>query len=543
MKKLILGNFITADDSLLRANAVIVEDGIIKFVGDKDSANKLIDANTEVIDYKDNYIYPGFIETHCHGFFAGYRSKGQIDLTGCVGEYSTYIPVIKEYINNNPLKELYIAYGWNENNGYIDHKFLDDICSIKPLILNTAGGHSCLLNKKAMELFNITVDTVKKYGKTLVHTFDDGTPTGYICEEVAVNVLSNLPVSYDDAKDYILEWQNIAFKKGYTACCDAGSELIFKNCNEAYAQLQKEKKLKLRTYSFSLVKDNVDDPKDAINKIIDIKNKYDGEYFTTIGAKAFLDGVGEARTSWTVDEYNDEKNYYGLQRFADENKMVSLITEASNNNLAIHVHSEGDGATKFILECIKKSQDVTHNLDQRNLIAHLHFVKDEDFKNMASTNSIALVAPLWSPKFPGAYDTETKVFGSLRASNSYPIKSFLNAGAKVCFHSDYPISSLLDISRSFYMAETRRLPEEKLFNVEDTTNNIKESISRLQSLKAMTIDAAYALKVEDKLGSIKEGKIANLVVFDKDLINGEGLDILNTKTIATIVDGEIVYKA
>ncbi len=542
MKKILLGNVITVEDTMMFADAIVVDDGTIEYVGNKEEALKFKDNNTEIIDYKENYIYPGFIESHCHGFFAGYRSIGQIDLSNCTGDYSTYIPVIKEHIKNNPNKDLYIAFGWNEVYGEIDHKYLDDICSDKPMILNTSGGHSCLLNIKAMEKFGINEEQVKKYGTKLVHVYEDGKPTGYICEEAAVNILSNLPVSYEDAKKYILDWQNTAISKGYVACCDAGAELMYKEANRAYHDLEKENKLKIRTYSFSIVKDNVGNPKEAIENILKIKTECDGEYFRTIGAKAFLDGVGEARTSWTVDEYTDEKDYYGVQRFNNENKMIELICEASKHNLSIHVHSEGDGATKFMLECIEKAQMVTNNLNQRNILAHLHFVKKEDFDNMAKTKSIALVAPLWTPKFPGAFEKETKVFGKERAENAYPIKSFVDAGCIICYHSDYPISPILDVSRSFFMAEKRSLPEEKTMGLNDTQNNPKEIVSRLESLKAMTINCAYAFKQEERLGSIKEGKLANFVVLDKDLLNADAFEIIKAKTIATIIDGNVVYE-
>ena len=543
MKKVFYGNIITAEEDAMSAEAVVAEDGKIIYVGSRDEAENYLDEGTEIIDYKDNFIYPGFIESHCHGFFAGYRSIGQIDLSACLGDYSTYIPVIKEYMAKYPDKEFYIAAGWNEVYGSLDHQYLEDICSDKPFVLNTTGGHSCLLNQKAMEMFSIDREAVKKHGRALVHAYENGEPTGYVCEEVAVKILSTLPVKFEDAKNYILGWQDTALSKGYTACCDAGTELMFKDANRAYHELEQENKLKLRTYAFSLVADNVENPQAAIEKIDEIKANYDGEYFTTIGAKAFLDGVAEARTSWMLDEYKDEPGYYGVKRFCSEDKMVELLTEASRHGLSVHVHSEGNGATGFMLKCIRKSQESTHNLDQRNLIAHLHFVKEEDFRNMAETGSVALVAPLWTPKFPGAFERETGTFGIETTAYAYPIKSFIDAGAVVTFHTDYPISPILDVSRSFYMAENRNLPEEKQMGLSDTQNNIKEAISRIESLKAMTINAAYALKQEERMGSIKEGKLANFVVMDKNLLADDAVEIIKAKTLATIIDGNVVYES
>ena len=121
----------------------------------------------------------------------------------------------------------------------------------------------------------------------------------------------------------------------------------------------------------------------------------------------------------------------------------------------------------------------------------------------------------------------------------------LDEGCKICFHSDYPISPLLDISRSIYMAEFRKIPdqEEKERGLSNTSNNTKESIDRLNALKAVTINCAYACKQEDRMGSIKKGKLANFAVLDKDLLNDPKEEILKAKIITTIVDGNVVYKA
>lgn len=541
MKKLILGNVVTVDNNNTITEAIIVEDGIIKYVGSKSKALTLITNDYEVIDYKNKYIYPGFIESHCHGYFAGYRSIGQADLSAILTGPNDYIEVIKKFIEDNPNKDVYLAAGWNETGEVLDHTYLDNINNEKPLVMNTSGGHSCLLNTRAMELFGINSEAVDKYGSNLIHVDENKEPTGYVCENVAVNILNAIKVDFLDAKKYILDWQNTAFSKGYTAVCDAGTELLYKQANDAYYELEKEHKLKLRTFAYSIVEDNVEDPKADVERIVELKNKYDGEYFNIIGAKVFLDGVGEARTSWTIDDYADEKDYHGLRRFADEKKMVELLTEASKNGLSVHAHSEGDGATKFFLDCIEKSQNITNDHNQRNVVAHLHFVDNKDFERMSKTNSIPLVAPLWTPKFPGAFENEVRSFGEIRANAAYPIKSFFDSGCKVCYHTDYPISPILNITRSFILAQTRRLPEEKDFGVQDSSRGTSEIVTRLDSLKAMTINCAYALKQEDKLGSIEIGKIANFTIMDKDLLTSDIEELANIKLVNTIVDGEIVY--
>ncbi|MDO4941174.1 MAG: amidohydrolase [Erysipelotrichaceae bacterium] len=541
MKKLILGNVTTMNENNMHADAIVVEDGKILYVGNKEEAKSLYGNDLQVLDYSDKYILPGFIEPHSHGIFAGYRALGQLDLSSHGIDYEAYKKDIRQYVKDNPDFPRYLTCGWSEDGSFFDHNWLDELCSDKPMIMNTCGGHSCLLNKKAMEVYGINKDYLAKYGKERVHIYDNGELTGYVCEEAAVDLFKFIQPSFEDAKRYILGWQDIALSKGYTAVGDAGCELLFKDASHAYNELDSEKKLKLRTYSWILTEDNCEDPVAKVEQIKEIKKQYDGDYYQVIGSKVFLDGVAEGRTSWTVDEYCDEKGYYGIQRFNNEERMVTLIAEANKNNFSVHAHSEGDGSTRFMLRCIKKAQDITNVLDQRNLIAHLHFVQPEDIDNMAKTKSIAIVPPLWTPKFKGGYEPEVKAFGLERSDASYPIKSFVDAGATIAFHSDYPISPVLDVVRSLYMAELRALPDEGWGGVELTQRNPKECINRLQALRALTIDAAYALKQENIMGSIEVGKIANFTVYDQDILNIKVEDVINAKLLKTIVDGEEVY--
>lgn len=541
MKKLIIGNFITMDENNMHVEAVVVEDGKIVYVGNVQDAKNTY-GEMDVLDYSGKYILPGFIEPHSHGVFAGYRALGQLDLSPYHIDYEAYKQAIRKYVKENPEFPRYLTCGWTEDGSFFDHNWLDELCNDKPLVMNTCGGHACLLNKKAMEEFGVTEEYVQKYGKERVHVYENGEPTGYICEEAAVNLFKVAQPGLEDAKRFLLGWQDIALSKGYTAVGDAGCELVCGVASDAYSELNKENKLKMRTYSWILTEDNVDDPVGKVEKIQEIKKKYDCDYYEVIGAKVFLDGVAEGRTAWTIDEYDDEKGFYGIQRFNNEDKMIALIAEANKNNLSVHAHSEGDGSTKFMLNCIDKAQEIIHDNSQRNLIAHLHYVKPEDITLMAKTKTVAIVPPLWTPKFKGGYKPELKSFGK-RADESYPTKSFIDAGAIIAFHSDYPISPILDVTRSLYMAELRALPEKEYGGVEATQRNPKECINRLESLKALTINAAYALKQEHIMGSIEKGKIANLVVYDNDLLNMPVEEVVNAKLLKTIVDGEEVYSA
>ena len=142
----------------------------------------------------------------------------------------------------------------------------------------------------------------------------------------------------------------------------------------------------------------------------------------------------------------------------------------------------------------------------------------------------------------GNYEVECSYVGKDLADKSYPIKSFFDAGANVVFHSDYPVSPLMNIKYSFYTAEKRVYPDEVLGG-KDTPRNTAEAITREQSLRALTINVARQWHQEHRMGSIEFGKIANMTVFDCDFLHDDIEKVAQANVIATIVDGEEAYKA
>ena len=541
---LILGNIITMDEKKPFAKAAVVKNGVFAYIGSSEEARRLAGEDAQVLDYGDNYIYPGFIESHSHGYLAGDRAIGQANLAqaGVKTNYPLYREIIKEFIAKNPQRQVYMAAGWIENEEYVTKAYLDEICSDKPLIMQTGGGHSMLLNTKALQWAGIDAAYAKKYGYDMVHVDKNGDPDGYICENPLLDIIAILPTSVDYAKEYLLAWQDFVLQKGYTAVADAGVELFCQYCPQAYHELEEEGKLKLRTYGYMLTPDNVADPKAEVARIAAARVQYGGEYFNIIGIKTFLDGVTEAHTGWQNQDYLDQPGYHGVERFNDHDKMVQLIVEADKEGMSVHVHSEGGGATHFMLGCIEDAEKITGDMDQRNVLAHLHFVTDEDIRRMAATGSVPAVAPLWTPKVPGMYDQEVAYMGQELADQSYPIKSFYDVGANVVFHSDYPVSPLMDVKLSIYMAETHNYPQE-VFGGLTAPRNMKEVITREQSLRAMTINVARQFRQEHRMGSIEFGKIANMTVFDCDFLHDDIDKVAQANVVATIVDGEEVFKA
>ena len=539
---LILGNIITMDEKRPFAKGALVKDGVFAYIGSAEKAQKLAGPDAQVLDYGENFIYPGFIEAHAHGCFAGYRAIGQAPLAqaGLQADYAKYREIIKTFIAKNPQRQIYMAAGWIPNDEPVTKAYLDEICPNKPFIMNSADAHSCLLNTKALEWAGIDAQRAKEYGYDLVHVDEHGEPNGYICEGPAFKVMHEVPVTVEEAKSYILAWQDFAISNGLTATAFAGDDLRFPEA-EAYYELETEGKLKLRTYANVIIPDNAADPKAEVANVAAMRAKYNNEYYNIIGLKVLLDGVTEAHTGWLLKDYLDMPGYHGVERFNDHDKMVQLLVEADKEGLSVHAHSVGDGATHFMLDCIEDAEKITGDMDQRNILAHLQYVTDEDIHRMAATGSIPAVPPLWSGKVPGNYEQEVSYVGQQQADSAYPIKSFYDAGANVVFHSDYPVSPLMDVKLSIYLAEKRSYPQ--FIMAGDTQRNIKEAITREQSLRAMTINVARQFHQEHRMGTIEFGKLANMTVYDCDFLHDDIEKVAQANLIATIIDGEEVFKA
>ena len=526
--QIILGNIYTLDR---KVEAICVEDGIIKYAGSKRVAEKLIDENTEILDFGDNFIYPGFMEGHAHGLPAGNIMGFSIDLS----EGKTledYVEMTKKYVDEHPDRKFFTGNNWVFDEEEPTASMLDEISKDIPIALTTQDGHSIWLNTAAMEFFDIDEKLLETYSTNEVRVDEDGKPTGYLSEEPAIAVNSKIVKSDEEMQESLLIWQEHAFRNGMTAAFDAHLGYYGDQSVKAYVDLSKAGKLKLRTYAVHTVKDAED-----VLKLAELANEVNNEYFKITGPKVFIDGVVEAHTAWLLDEYSDQPGYFGVRVFDDHDKLVEIAKLADEYDMNVHCHTVGDGAIKFAVDALSEAQIATGNMDQRNALAHLQVVDSEDIKRMGEYNIIPVVAPLWAPKEETQFKLELSYLGDERAENCYPIKSFIDEGAKITFHSDYPVSPFMDIPQSIYSAVKRE------YTILDCKpRNLEESISVMDALKAMTINTAYQFGQEDHLGTLDIGKVANMVVYDVDFLNDDVEKIPDAKLISTIVDGEIVYK-
>jgi len=535
---IILGKIVTLDTDAFYAEAMACKDGRIIYIGDKDVAMRFKGEDTKIYDYKDNVVYPGFWDNHTHGEMAGHRMGFQADLQ-FAKSMPEYIKIMKDYVEKYPDRDYYLGSGWDKYEEP-NAQMLDAICPDKPMVLRSVCAHMVWANTAAMKAVGYDAAKAKEVGYEYVHVDENGNPTGFIAEVAVNDFVKAFPPTKEELKEGILLWQDFAFKNGMTAVVEAFADM-YEGAIEAYDELAKEGKLKLRTYGYAVnVKDLGNGPEVMANSIEEMVKKYDSEYFKIKGFKLFMDGVLDAHTADLLEDYNDMPGYKGVSQIAGKEKLIKDLVKTLNaRNIPIHVHAIGDGAARKAIDIIEEAQFECGNFDLRNAISHLEVVNPKDVERMGKYNIVAVVAPLWVHKWPTFFEHEVEELGEDRAYNNFPIKSFEDAGATICFHTDYPVTPRVDITTEIYQAIKRGAPGEGAKSV----RNADEGISPIRSILALTANAAYAVGQENNLGTLGIGKIANAVVYDKNFLECDVEDIPNGKLIATIIDGEPVYTA
>lgn len=538
--KIIYGKIITLDDKDTIAEAIVVRNGKIIFVGSRTDARKYKTGRTLVLDYGDlNCIYPGFMDAHIHGIIAANELHGFVDLSkGKTAQ--DYVNIMRKYIENNPNQPVYVGSNWliQTIDKIPNSKMLDELPTKARVYMITEDKHIVWVNSKVMKDLHIDKKKAEDYGKNSCLVYDNGEPSGLFSDAVALEMVASIEMPTDINRWGFIEWQRKAFANGYTAVSEAAIlESKQKPMCTRYDELIKCGIWKLRTYAVHIIHPHLPDWSAQIDHVIDVSKKLNSEYLKTYGIKLFTDGVVEARSGWMLDDYNDEPGFKGKAIISDHKHMVDIIERANKNDLLVHVHSIGDAATKFTVDAMIEAQKKLPNKDHRNIIAHLECVRQEEIEKMSKNKIIGCVAPLWVPIIPTYSSVEEKYLGKTRQMNAYKIKSFIDAGVVTCFHSDYPGTKSISIPDSIYRAVTR---QSTAFGPVSLRNK-DEIITRKQALYCFTRNPAYSFREEKRMGTIEVGKLANFTIFDTDFLTCPVEDISKAKVVNTIVDGEIVY--
>ncbi len=537
------GTIYTNDKDIPMADAMVVEDGKFAFVGTYADAVAYAGEDCEQVDLNGQFVSPGFFDGHIHMALqtSAFDFRDYIDdVTPTIEQYAE---ALRTYLDANPGIPYLRGAGW-ENASFPDEppakEILDAVNADIPIALRSLDYHSLWANSKAIEQAGITPETVVPGdGEGVIEINAQGEVGGMFREPAAFDLVINAfpPVTIEEYKQAVLRTQDMLLAVGHTGVFDAG---VYPDSDwyYAYRELANEGKLKLHvSMAFLMFPDTFDKNFEWVKNEI---NKYKDEVNPKITAdtvKFLADGVTESGTSLLKEEYASQPGYFGLQIWEKE-KLTDAFKLCDENGFKIHVHTVGDGAVSYVLDCFETLSE--ESTARRNALCHLQLVDSVDFQRFHDLGIVAVVAPYWAVRTEGYEDCEVKYLGEERVERTYPVRSFIDAGVHTVAHSDYPVTAGFNPLYGIEMAVTRSMPVALAegMSIEDTTLNPGQAITIEEAIDIFTYQGAYSILMEDFTGSIAVGKSADFAVIDKNIL--ETPASLAT-VVATYFQGEKVY--
>ncbi|WP_308909617.1 amidohydrolase [Pseudokordiimonas caeni] len=537
----------TVDGDNRVVDAMAVREGKILYVGDRAGAQAYVGDGTQVDALDGKVIFPGFTDTHAHVASGGEELNG-LSLTG-VGSVEEVIAKVKAYADAHPELDFIVGRGWDLTlfpGANPSKDLLDAIVPDRPVYLEGADGHNGWANSKAFEAAGITKDTPDP-AKGSFARLPDGTPSGALREEANGAITALLPAPTKEGVIADIR-RGMAFQnmQGMTAMVDASvTDSVY---NEAFLDLAKDPALPLRMKlsflpgktweeSFTTL-ETVDEHVAAVVKRREDFRKVNAGRVDGDGIKIFVDGVAENFTAAVIEPYvniPDGHDHHGVMNLAPE-ALTAFVTGVDKEGFNVLFHSLGDQAVRSALDAVENAEKVNGPRDRRHHLSHLEFVDPADIPRFKELGAVANLQTLWH--YADTYITDLTLphIKEDRQRWIYPAKSFKDAGVKLSWGSDWPVSTS-DPFDSIEVAVTRQDPHDAT----STPFIPEEALTVDDMIRALTINGAWIMGQDAVRGSLEEGKLADYIVVTADPYKVAPADISEIEVLETVVEGATVY--
>jgi len=535
------------------ASAVAVVGGRIEAIGaaaDRDIQD-LIGPATEVIDLRGRALLPGFQDAHVHPAFAG------ITMIGCnlmgAATLAEALARISDFAQQHPDREWIAGSGWRMEwfpGGTPDRQTLDTVTGGRPAYLSNRDGHGAWVNSRALELAGIEARTPDPPDGRIERE-PDGAPQGTLHEGAANLVGALLPeLSIEERLAGLLLAQRHLHARGITAWQDAivGDYLGSPDPLPVYLAAAASGQLTARVEG-ALWWDRTRDG-EQLPDILTRRERGRAPRFRANTVKIMQDGVAENFTAAMIEPYLDPTGCHehgsGLS-YVDPVALRGYVSQLDALGFQVHLHAIGDRAVREALDAIEAARRANRGaapdgtgLDNRHHIAHLQVVHPDDVPRFAALDVTANMQGLWAAHEPQMDELTIPFIGPERAQRQYVFGDLLRGGARLAAGSDWAVTSANPL-RAIHVAVNRSLQAAKGAEAEPFLPN--QSLDLAEALAAYTIGSAYVNHLDDETGSIERGKLADLVVLDRDPFTHPAAEIGSTGVLATYVQGEPVYLA
>ena len=533
------GEIITMEgDSARYAKAVAVRDGKIIFVGNRTDAEAMKGDSTQMNDLQGKTMLPGFIDPHSH-FMSSLAMGSQANCQPPpAGEGNSVEGIIKslqklQVDKKIPEGETIIGYGYDDNampNGMLlNRDDLDKAFPNNPVIVIHVSMHGVVLNSKAMEKFNISAKTKTVEGGVIVRKPGTNEPYGLIMEMNFLPIFAAMPkASTEEQLVQLKEGQMLYAAAGVTTAQEGATHMGEVDVLERGA---KENRLFIDVISYPLFTEM-----DTLFKVHPYTDfgKYKN-HFKLGGIKITIDGSPQGRTAFFTTPYLTEgpggqKKWLGEPSFSQEvaNQLLKRIYDAG---LQCNFHANGDAAIDMCLKAHEYASGADPKKDRRTTIIHAQFARKDQLDKFFDYR---MIPSFYTEHCYFFADSHIKLRGLQQASFISPMKSAIARGIHPTNHTDFNV-----------------VPIDQMFVVWSAVNRISrngvvigadERITPYQALQAITSNVAYQYFEENQKGTITTGKLADLVILDKNPLKSDPMAIKDIKVTETIKEGKTIYK-
>ena len=508
---------------------VIIKDDKITGVCKPDELESYRGLDTQIYTFDDGMVLPGFIDAHTHILAtAASQSVVRVDLTQSTSEQEC-IELIARHLEQHPELTGVVGNGWFlrkwNTEDLPDRKGLDARFPDIPIYLSSFDGHTCWLNGKALEVCGITKDTTVQFGE--IQKYPNGEPTGILCDIAAISLVSKKTTM--PSEESLLQNLQHFVSNGITSIVDVSADPVLNEEPAEYSPLMKlrdNRNLIARMHLYPSLGDSGN-----FALATELAEKYKYPDLKVAGLKQFIDGTTSAYSAALLSPYTDKPDEEGCVNYPEET-YKKLVAEANKKGFSVKLHAIGDKAVRIALDAYEYAWD-SGQRGTRNCVEHVENAQPSDVERFGKYHVIASMQP-----YHLVLDTNEKLIrlGTERARTVWPFRSLLDSGAILAFGSDFPVVDCNPLE-AIYAAVERTFSDGS-----PATICQEERISLKEAIDACTQGGACSIGREHDLGTLEAGKLADIVVLDKNLFAIDAQEILKVKPVMTVMNGNIVYE-
>ncbi|MCH7309763.1 amidohydrolase [Acinetobacter sp. ANC 4805] len=524
------------------AEALLVRDGKILFVGSKQQAERLADTQVQYVNLNNKTLLPSFIDAHSHVNMVGFHQM-VANLypmpDGSVSDINSLVNVMNTWKTQNPTVIKTMG-GWILGNGYDDAQLseqrhptasdLDRVSKDQPVMILHQSGHLASVNHKALELLNFNQNTPNPEGGVIRREANSNIPNGVLEESALFTAIGSIFKDVPPQVMFQIAQKGIDayVKNGFTTVQEGRAD---QGTTEMWHALAKQNQLPIDVVSY---------PDITTSQEYMLKQGSSRQYdhhFRIGGVKISLDGSPQGKTAWLTQPYlvppeGKDKSYKGYAAIKDDQQVNQYINLAFKQGWQVLAHANGDAAIDQFIGAVKDATAKQGKADRRSVLIHSQTIRDDQLDQLKALDIIPSFFSLHTFYWGDWHRQQT--LGEVRAARISPTATALKKQLIFTEHHDAPV-----------------VPPNSLMMLDATVNRVTRSndvqgaderISPYMALKSMTDWAAYQYFEDQHKGTLTQGKLADLVILDQNPLTIPSREIKNIQVLATYKEGNLIYQ-